>query len=334
MLPAFFGMAGLALTSDETAFFSEVRPAGFILFARNIETRAQVRALTDSLRALSGRTDVPILIDQEGGRVARLKPPLVPEFPAARRFGELFQRDVAAAIEATRRNAQAIAFDLHALGINVDCLPVLDVPVEGAHDIIGDRAFARRPEVVATLGKATIEGLKAGGVVSVIKHIPGHGRAANDSHLDLPVVHATADDLIQDIAPFAALKDAPMAMTAHVIYAAFDRERCATLSPIVIQDIIRSRIGFDGLLMSDDLGMRALSGRFAERASASIAAGCDIALHCSGDMAEMRDVASGLSTISNAARERLHRAMDSVTVPEPVDLALLLHRRDELLALA
>jgi beta-N-acetylhexosaminidase len=334
MLPAFFGLAGLSLTADEIAFFTEVHPAGYILFARNIESRDQVRALTDSLRSLSARSDVPILIDQEGGRIARLKPPLVPAFPAARRFGELFQRDVAAAIEATRRNAQAIAFDLYALGINVDCLPVLDVPVEGAHDIIGDRAFARRPDVVATLGRATIEGLKAGGVVSIIKHIPGHGRAASDSHMDLPVVHATADELIQDIAPFAALKDAPMAMTAHVIYTAFDRERCATLSPVVIHDIIRTRIGFDGLLMSDDLGMKALTGSFADRAAQSIAAGCDIALHCSGDMTEMQEVVKGLTGISNAARERLHKAMASVGKPEPVDLAVLLQRRDDLLALA
>jgi beta-N-acetylhexosaminidase len=334
MYPAFFGLSGSSLTPDEFAFFTEVPPAGFILFARNIDSREQVRALTDSLRELSGRDDVPILIDQEGGRVARLKPPLVPEFPAALRFGELFRRDVTAAIEATRSNAEAIALELHTLGINVNCLPVLDVPVAGAHDIIGDRAFGRQPDMVAVLGRAVIEGLKAGGVVSVIKHIPGHGRAASDSHLDLSVVYATADELIQDIAPFAALKDAPMAMTAHVIYAAFDRDRCATLSPIVIQDIIRSRIGFEGLLMSDDLGMKALTGSFAERAAGSIAAGCDIALHCSGDFQEMQDVAKGLSPISTLARARLDRAMASVNKRPTANLALLLGRRDELLAMA
>lgn len=334
MLPVFYGLAGLALTPDEAAFFTEVAPAGFILFARNIESREQVRALTDSLRGISGQRDVPILIDQEGGRVARLKPPLVPDFPAARRFGELFRRDVVAALEAARTNARAIALELTDLGINVDCLPVLDVPVQGAHDIIGDRAYGMTPDVVAALGKATLQGLADGGVIGVIKHIPGHGRAASDSHLELPVVHASADDLLQDLAPFAALKHAPMAMTAHLVYKAFDATRCATLSPAVIGDIIRRRIGFDGLLMSDDVGMKALGGSFAERSAGAIAAGCDIVLHCSGNLAEMQDVAKGLAPIGNEARDRLQRATASVSTPQRADLALLIRRRDDLLAMA
>jgi beta-N-acetylhexosaminidase len=333
MLPVFFGMSGPTLTADELSFFGEVQPAGYILFSRNIVDRPQIRALTDQLRSVAGRSDVPILIDQEGGRVARLRPPLVAEFPTARTFGNLYRRDVVAAIEAARTNAALIAHDLWELGINVDCLPLLDVPVEGAHDIIGDRAYGLTPDVVTALGAATIAGLHSGGVVSVIKHIPGHGRAASDSHLSLPVVHTSAEELIQDIAPFAALNTAPMAMTAHVIYTAFDPDRCATVSPIVIQDIIRDRIGFNGLLMSDDLGMQAMSGDFSDRAAQSIAAGCDIALHCSGDLTEMKEVAKGLGTISNVARERLHKAMSAATPPAPFDKVVATARRDALLAM-
>ncbi len=334
MLPVFFGCSGPTLTADEISFFGEIHPAGFILFGRNIVGRAQVRQLTDQLRALSGRADLPILIDQEGGRVARLIPPLVAEYPAARRFGTLYARDVPAALEAARTNALLIARDLRELGITVDCLPVLDVPVTGAHDIIGDRAYGLTPDVVTVLGAATIAGLHAGGVVSVIKHIPGHGRAASDSHLALPVVHASADELIQDIAPFAALSGAPMAMTAHVVYTAFDSHRCAAVSPIVIQDVIRRRIGFDGLLMSDDLGMQALSGSFADRARESLAAGCDVALHCSGDLAEMRAVTSGMGTIAHAAADRLHRAMATPAQGLDFDVSAAVSRRDALLAMA
>jgi beta-N-acetylhexosaminidase len=336
MYPAFFGMAGLSLTPEETAFFTEVRPAGFILFGRNIDSRIQVRALSDQLRALSGRDDLPVLIDQEGGRVTRLKPPLLPAFPSARTFGMLFRRDVAGAIDAVRANATAMALELRALGISVNCLPVLDIPADGAHEVIGDRAFGTTADVVATLGKATIDGLSAGGVVSVIKHMPGHGRAVCDSHDSLPVVDASADDLLQDIAPFAALKQAPMAMTAHVVFTALDEQHCATFSPKIIGDIIRQRIGFDGLLMTDDIGMNALSGSYSSRAAKAIAAGVDIVLHCSGIMDDMKQVAAGLSPITDISRARLSRAMKILTPEKPAreTLALLLRQRDAQLALA
>jgi beta-N-acetylhexosaminidase len=334
MLPVFYGLAGRSLTPEEIAFFAEVIPAGYILFGRNIESRDQVRALTDSLRTLSGRDDLPILIDQEGGRVARLKPPLASPYPAAHKFGQLFRKDVAAALEATRANALALALELSSLGITVNCLPVLDIRTPGAHDAIGDRAFGGTPDMVIALGKATLEGLREGGIVSVLKHIPGQGRALSDSHVQLPVVHASANDLILDFAPFAASKSAPMAMTAHVVYTAFDAERCASLSPVIINEIIRSRIGFDGLLMCDDIGMKALTGDFADRAHGVIAAGCDVVLHCSGDMTEMQSVAKGLGTISSAALSRLTRAMTVGAAPAKTDLALLLQRRDTLLAMA
>jgi beta-N-acetylhexosaminidase len=336
MYPTFFGLAGLSLTPDETAFFTEVRPAGFILFGRNIESRPQVRALTDALRTLTGRDDLPILIDQEGGRVTRLKPPLVPAFPSARTFGTLFKRDVAGAVDAVRANATAMALELRALGITVNCLPVLDIPSDGAHDVIGDRAFGTKADVVTTLGKATMDGLAAGGVVSVIKHIPGHGRSLSDSHENLPLVDASADDLLQDIAPFAALKHAPMAMTAHVVFTAFDENTCATFSQKIIGDVIRQRIGFDGLLMTDDIGMNALSGNFTTRAEKAMAAGVDIILHCSGILDEMKQVAAGLSRISDVSRARLSRAMKILTPEKPVieTLALLLRQRDMQLALA
>jgi beta-N-acetylhexosaminidase len=334
MYPAFFGMAGLSLTPEETAFFSEVRPAGFILFGRNIESREQVLALTDQLRALTGRDDLPILIDQEGGRVTRLKPPLVPGFPSAHTFGTLFKRDVAGAIAAVRANATAMALELRALGITVNCLPVLDIPANGAYAVIGDRAFGTTADVVATLGKATMDGLAAGGVVSVIKHMPGHGRSRDDSHEILPVVDASADDLLHDIAPFAALSHAPMGMTAHVVFTAFDEKNCATFSSDIISDVIRQRIGFDGLLMSDDIGMNALSGPFAPRAEKAMAAGVDIVLHCSGLLEEMKQVAAGLSPISDVSRARLSRAMKCLTPEKPASetLALLLRQRDDHLA--
>lgn len=309
MIPAIFGMSGLALTALEKALFRDTDPAGYILFARNCQDPEQIRALTSELRALSGRDDLAILIDQEGGRVARLKPPHWPEFPPARRFGALYDIAPASAMEAARLNAKAIALMLQEVGITVDCLPVLDVPTPGAHDIIGDRAYGEEPQRVAALGRATLEGLRQGGVVGIVKHIPGHGRAGADSHLELPVVQVDCTALEQDIEPFAALADAPMAMTAHVVYAAFDPDRCATLSPTVIGDIIRRRIGFKGLLMSDDLGMKALSGSFSDLTRASLAAGCDVVLHCSGELAEMEQVAKAAPVISDEARARLDAAM-------------------------
>jgi beta-N-acetylhexosaminidase len=334
MLPAIFGLAGLALTADEIAFFREATPAGFILFARNCGNRGQLRALTDSLRDLSGRGDLPILIDQEGGRVARLKPPEWPEFPAGWRFAELYDKAPISAIEAARVNAEALAVTLAEAGINVDCLPLLDVRREGAHDVIGDRALGAEPMQVAALGRATLDGLVAGGAVGVVKHIPGHGRAGADSHKELPVVDAGVDELAADIAPFRALNDAPMAMTAHVLYPAWDAERPASVSPTIIDEVIRGEIGFDGLLMSDDLAMEALAGTPAERAAAVIAAGCDIALFCSGVLAENEAVAGALGEIRREAAARLARAMARSGKGGAREYQELAAKRDALLAFA
>ncbi|MDQ8758220.1 beta-N-acetylhexosaminidase [Sphingosinicella sp. LHD-64] len=333
MLPAIFGLSGETLSADERAFFGDADPAGYILFARNCRDRAQVRALTDSLRALSGRDDLPILIDQEGGRVARLAPPAWPPFPAAWRFAELYEVAPISAIEAARVNAQAIALTLDEIGINVDCLPLLDVRREGAHDVIGDRALGGEPMRVAALGRAVLEGLEAGGCIGVVKHMPGHGRAGADSHKQLPVVEASEDGLADDLAPFLALRNAPMAMTAHVLYPAWDAECCATLSPTIIDKVIRGRIGFDGFLMSDDIAMAALAGPLAARAEAAIAAGCDVVLHCSGILAESREIAAALPAIGDKARARLGRAMARIGTKSGSYEALA-GKRDVLLAQA
>ncbi|NIJ33829.1 beta-N-acetylhexosaminidase [Sphingomonas oligoaromativorans] len=335
MIPAFFGLAGPALGEAERAFFRSVEPAGFILFRRNCTDRAQMKALTDELRSLSGRDDVPILIDQEGGRVQRMGPPEWPKLPAAEPFARLYEKAPVSAMEAARLNAKAIATMLREVGVNVDCLPLLDVRRPDADAIIGDRALGSDPMQVAALGRLVIDGLREGGVVGVVKHMPGHGRAMADSHKELPVVEAPEAELAEDVAPFVGLRDAAMGMTAHVVYTAWDKERCASLSPVVIGEIIRGRIGFDGLLMSDDLGMHALSGGFAERAAGVIAAGCDIALHCSGDMAEMEAVAGALGPIAAVSHDRLQRAMATVAAQAPFEsFEELAARRDSLLALA
>lgn len=333
MTPAIFGLAGTALTRDETAFFSQSVPAGYILFGRNIETPAQVRALTDELRALHGRDDLAILIDQEGGRVARLNSPTWPEFPTGEMFDRLYERAPATAIEAARLNALALANVLHALGITVDCLPLLDVRQPGADDIIGDRALGSEPMRVAALGRAILDGLRAGGVVGVVKHIPGHGRALCDSHKDLPRVTAGEAELASDLAPFTALNEAPMAMTAHIIYEAWDADHPATQSETVIRDIIRNRIGFDGLLMTDDLDMEALSGSVPERARLAIAAGCDVALNCWAKMDDMVGIAEALPTMTHDARARLAGAMGRVSGPrDQRPYAELAAQRDALIA--
>jgi beta-N-acetylhexosaminidase len=297
------GCAGPVLTAAERALFADVRPWGFILFARNIETPGQVRDLTAALRETVGRDDAPILVDQEGGRVQRLKAPHWPAYPPGRAYGGLpadRRREIA------WLGGRLIAHDLAALRITVDCAPVLDVPAPDGHEIIGDRAFGDTPRQVVELGRAFAEGLIAGGVLPVIKHVPGHGRARADSHLELPIVEAALHELAaRDFAPFRALSDMPMAMTAHVIYAAVDPERSATMSPTVIGDVVRESIGFDGLLMTDDLSMQALSGGFRQRAEAARAAGCDVVLHCNGEMAEMEAVAAGCGRL---AREALRRA--------------------------
>ena len=320
---AFLGCAGTTLTAEEAAFFRDVKPWGFILFKRNIADPNQVRALTAALRETVGRPDAPILIDQEGGRVARLGAPHWKKYPPGRAYGALVANDPLVAREITRLGARLIAHDLLDLGINVDCVPVLDVPDPQGHEIIGDRAYGDTPEQVATLGRAAAEGLLAGGVLPIIKHIPGHGRAMSDSHLELPVVKAKLAELdARDFAPFRVLSDMPMAMTAHVVYTAIDRNRPATTSKKAIKKIIRESIGFDGLLMSDDLSMKALSGDFRQRAKDSLAAGCDVVLHCNGDMAEMKAVMSGVGKLSREARRRVQAVMGRlVKVPEPLDVA-------------
>jgi beta-N-acetylhexosaminidase len=333
MTPLILGLAGPEITARERALFSGADPAGYILFKRNVIDREQLRALTEDLRSIAGRADVPILIDQEGGRVARMQPPVWPEFPKAERFDALYEIAPISAIEAARANAQAIAMMLVEVGINVNCLPLLDVRQPGAHDIIGDRALGSEPLRVAALGRAVIEGMQAGGVVGVVKHIPGHGRAMADSHVELPVVDADVEALEIDLAPFISLRDAPMGMTAHVVYQAWDAEECASLSAKVIGEIIRGRIGFDGLLMSDDLGMHALSGDFGERAAGVLAAGCDVALHCSGDFAEMEACVAAVGEIDPQAKARLDRAMATIAgaAGSPA-FEQLVTKRDALLA--
>lgn len=344
MIPAFLGLEGLTIGERERSLFRTVDPAGYILFKRNIDTPEQVRALTAELTDLAGRR-LPILIDQEGGRVARLRPPHWPEFPSGQAFASVYERAPVTAIEACRLNALALAATLRGLGITVNCLPLLDVRDPEGHDIIGDRALGFSPMQVAALGRATLDGLRQGGVCGVVKHIPGHGRAAADSHLELPVVTASRQALERDFEPFRRLAAAPMAMTAHVIYTALDPARCATLSPIVV-DFIRNDIGFSGLLMSDDLGMHALGNPlsgghppgsdaladFGARARASLQAGCDIALHCSGEMSEMQAIADGIGTISNAAARRLDASMGWIGEGDATSAAGWAEARDSLLA--
>ena len=335
MQAAIYGLEGFELNADERDFFRDAKPAGFILFRRNCENQDQLLRLTDSLREVAARDDVPILIDQEGGRVARMRPPEWPAFPPAEKFAHLYRAAPSSAIEAVRSNARALALMLRSAGINVNALPLLDVRQEGASDIIGDRALGSEPMQVAALGRAVLDGMASAGVIGIIKHMPGHGRALVDSHKDLPVVTASADELEVDVEPFERLASAPMGMTAHVVYTAWDSERPASLSPIVIRDVIRERIGFDGWLMSDDLGMEALQGDFGERAAGVVAAGCDVALHCSGKMEEMIAVASSVPALSAEGHDRLNRAMAGTRIDlEPVDFAEEIAKRDQLLALA
>ena len=309
-----YGCAGTRLTPDERALFAEANPLGFILFARNCVDPAQIKELTASLRASIGRDDAPVLIDQEGGRIQRLNPPHWRAAPSAAAFGALAQKNLMAAREAVRLNAQLLAAELLALGIDVDCAPVLDVPVAGAHGIIGDRAFGTDPVLIGDLGRYACEGFLAGGVAPVIKHIPGHGRAKSDSHLELPVVETSLDELIRaDFAPFVANANAPYAMTAHVVYTALDAKLPATLSAHVIDSVIRERIGFDGFLFSDDVGMKALTGAFSERARSALVAGCDGVLHCSGDFAEMRELATSVPAMTANALARFARARRAVS---------------------
>lgn len=333
MVPAIFGLSGLTLTEEERAFFRDADPAGYILFGRNIESREQVRALTGELKAIHGRDRLYIGIDQEGGRVARMKPPVWPAYPAGEAFDRLYDVAPASAIEAARTNAEALGLDLAEVGVTADCYPSLDVRQPGAHDVIGDRAFGSEPMRVAALGRAALAGLARAGVIGCIKHMPGHGRAMADSHKELPTVTASAEELEMDIQPFRALADAPVGMTAHVRYTAWDAELPGTLSPFVIEEVIRARIGFGGLLLTDDLDMQALSGTVPERAARAIAAGCDIALNCWARIGDMAGIAAALPTMRDDTAARLERALASV---DPAgaggDHAELIARRDTLLA--
>lgn len=338
MLPAIFGLSGPVLTADERAFFKDADPAGYILFGRNVESRDQLRALTDSLRALHGRERLLISIDQEGGRVARMKPPVWAAYPAGEAFDRLYDMAPASAIEAARANAQALGMDLAEAGISVDCLPLLDVRQPGAHDVIGDRALGREPLRVAALGRAVLDGLARAGVTGVVKHMPGHGRALADSHKELPTVTATDEELAADLAPFQALSGAAIGMTGHIRFTAWDADLPATLSPVVVGEVIRRRIGFDGLLLTDDLDMEALHGTVPERAARAQAAGCDIALNCWAKMPDMIGIATALAPMSGQTAERLARALVP-TAPAAVSRdealqAALVARRDTLLALA
>ena len=334
MQAAIYGPAGPELTADERAFFRDADAAGYIVFRRNCVDQQQLLRLTDSFRDISGRPDVPVLIDQEGGRVMRMRPPQWPAFPAADAFARLYQAAPSSAIEAARSNARAIALTLRSCGINVNCLPLLDVRQDGADDIIGDRALGSEPMQVAALGRAVLDGMASAGVVGVVKHMPGHGRALVDSHKELPLVTASAEELESDLEPFERLRAAPMGMTSHVVYTAWDPDFPASLSPTVIGDIIRGRIGFQGWLMSDDIGMEALSGDFGTRAAGVVAAGCDVALHCSGKMEEMIAVARAVPAMSADGEARLARAMATALIEdEGPDLAEALAKRDELLAL-
>lgn len=314
------GCAGQILTPEEITFYRDAQPWGFILFKRNIDNPDQTRALIDQMRETVGCADAPVLIDQEGGRVRRLRPPHWPDYPPAQAFAQA-TNDPMTARELARLGGRLIAHDLKALGINVDCAPVLDVPQPGAHDIIGDRAFGADVATIATLGRAQAEGLMAGGVLPVIKHIPGHGRALADSHHDLPVVDAKRKVLEAiDFATFRANSDMPAAMTAHIVYAAIDKTRPATQSRKVMR-VIRKDIGFGGLIMTDDLSMKALGGDFVSRARDSIAAGCDVVLHCNGVMDEMIGVVEGAGELKGEGKRRAAAALARIVRdPEPLDV--------------
>jgi beta-N-acetylhexosaminidase len=311
------GCHSTSLSDEEKRFFAETCPWGLILFKRNIENPAQVMELTRSYREIVGRSNAPVLIDQEGGRVQRLGPPHWPNFPAAEKLASASDTK-----DPVELGARLIANELTSLGINVDCLPVADLRFPGAHDVIGDRAYGSDPVAVAALARAAAEGLIAGGVLPVVKHIPGHGRAMADSHLELPKVSVSRDELERtDFVPFRRLADLPLAMTAHVIYEAIDSALPATISKVVVRDVIRNHIGFDGLLMTDDVSMKALSGAIGENTKAAFAAGCDLALHCNGKMDEMREVAASSPALDGKAAERAKKALDRIAGgPKPLDV--------------
>ena len=335
MIPAIFGLSGPHLTADERAFFHDADPAGYILFGRNCIDPEQLRSLTDDLRSIHGRDRLLVSIDQEGGRVARLRPPLWSPFPCGEVFDTLYKLAPTSAIEAARVNATAMGQELSAMGITVDYHPPLDLRIPGAHDVIGDRALGSDPMQVAALGRAILEGLAAGGVTGCIKHMPGHGRSAVDSHKALPTVTASAEELEADLAPFKSLNHALIGMTGHLLFTAWDAESPATLSATVIANIIRGRIGFDGLLLTDDIDMEALGGTIPERAARAHAAGCDIILNCWAKMDDMQGICAALPTMPDATTARLDRALAGTRIASAIapEQTELLAKRDALLAL-
>jgi beta-N-acetylhexosaminidase len=336
MIPAIFGLSGPHLTADERAFFREADPAGYILFGRNCVDPQQLRALTDDLRSIHGRQHLLVSIDQEGGRVARLRPPHWSPYPAGEAFAQLYDIAPASAIQAARANATAMGLELAAMGVTVDYHPPLDLRVPGAHDVIGDRAFGADPMQVAALGRAVLEGLAAGGVTGCIKHMPGHGRTDVDTHKAMPTVSASAAELADDLAPFKALRHALIGMTGHLLFPVWDEVNPATLSPAIIRDVIRGEIGFDGLLLTDDIDMEALGGTIPERAARAHAAGCDIILNCWAKMDDMQGICAVLPAMSEATAAQLDRALAPTRIAPALapEQRELLATRDALLALA
>lgn len=330
---AIVGLAGPVLLPEEAELFRRLPPLGFILFGRNIVDPVQVDRLVADLRHAVGRADAPIAIDQEGGRVARLRPPHWPSYYPGAKFGQLAQVGLAPATRAAFLQARLIANDLHLLGIDVDCHPVVDLAVPGAHEVIGDRAFGETPDVVAALGRAACEGLLAGGVLPVIKHLPGHGRARADSHLELPVVGAAIDDLREtDFAPFRALNDMPIAMTAHIVFSALDPQLALTESALGIERIARGMLGFQGVLVSDDIAMAALSGSPAERTRRVLAAGCDLVLQCDGRFDALIEVLGAAPPLAGEAARRWNRAAARRRAPAPLDSFAAREELDTLMA--
>ncbi len=335
MTPAIFGCSGPVLTAEERAFFKDADPAGYILFGRNCEDPKQLRALTDDLRSIHGCDQLLVSIDQEGGRVARLRPPHWSPYPSGEAFADLYARAPASAIEAARAGGEAMALELAAMGITVTYHPPLDLRQTGAHDVIGDRALGSDPMQIAALGRAILDGLERGGVTGCIKHMPGHGRSIVDSHKEVPTVHEDAEALEADIAPFRALNSAKIGMTGHLIFPTWDAENPATLSETVIRDIIRGAIGFEGLLLTDDIDMEALDGTIPERSARAIEAGCDIVLNCWAKMDDMQGICEVLPSMSETVKVRLDAALEDTRIAEniPAQQSELLAKRDALLAL-
>jgi beta-N-acetylhexosaminidase len=335
MVPAIFGCSGTKLTTEERAFFREADPAGYILFGRNCDNPEQLRALTDELREIHGREHLLVSIDQEGGRVARLRPPHWAAYPSGEAFDRLYELAPASAIEAARAGAKAMALELSAMGITVDYHPPLDLRQEGAHDVIGDRALGSEPMQIAAIGRAILDGLAAGGVTGCIKHMPGHGRSMVDTHKEMPTVKASAEELEADLAPFRKLNGALIGMTGHLKFPVWDKDAPATLSETIIRDVIRGKIGFEGLLLTDDIDMEALDGTVPERAERAHSAGCDIVLNCWAKMDDMQGICERLPAMSDASSARLGRALEGTRVASKIadDAGELLAKRDELLAL-